>query len=346
MLSPGGGLSQYVLSLCEFLAREHDVYVLLTHNGSDIHWEQSQLRSISTNIKLITLGTECKFGKYLKTIKLIWSIRPNIIINNFNAVVQYILPFIPTKIKKVHILHSDDQRYYQIGAINAKMMNGWIAPTQAVADNFDRYTQGAYRDKVVVIPHGVASAVPSAKKEHSEVEILYAGVLYEHKGVKTLPAIVRRLEEEHIDFHFTVVGGGVLADWLAEQFQDEIASGVIEMTGVIPHEEVYQRMSQADIFLYPTHLDSFGLVIAEAMMNGAVPVVTHLPGITDNLIRDTIDGYLVDKDDIEGFSSSIVRLARDKRLLSKLSNATHQRAVTTLSMEQMQVNYTNYFRTL
>jgi glycosyltransferase involved in cell wall biosynthesis len=118
------------------------------------------------------------------------------------------------------------------------------------------------------------------------------------------------------------------------------------MTGVIPHEEVYQRMSQADIFLYPTHLDSFGLVIAEAMMNGAVPVVTHLPGITDNLIRDTIDGYLVDKDDIEGFSSSIVRLARDKRLLSQLSNATHQRAVTTLSMEQMQVNYTNYFRTL
>jgi glycosyltransferase involved in cell wall biosynthesis len=154
------------------------------------------------------------------------------------------------------------------------------------------------------------------------------------------------LKENNIEFHFTIVGDGDQRDWLAEQFKSEISSGIVEMTGVINHEEVYKRMADADVFLYPTRLDSFGLVIAEAMMNGAVPVVTNLPGITDNLIRDKFDGYLIEKNDINGFSSTIIKLATDKGLLAKMSDAAYQRATAALSIEQMETNYINYFCSL
>jgi glycosyltransferase involved in cell wall biosynthesis len=198
----------------------------------------------------------------------------------------------------------------------------------------------------MVISHGVESVNHPNKSVNETVEIIFIGVLYEHKGVKALPAIIRSLEERNIDFHFTIVGSGVLVDWLTEQFKSEISRGIVEMTGVISHDEVYRRMANADIFLYPTHLDSFGLVIAEAMMNGAVPVVTNLKGVTDNLISNNVDGYLIEKDDINGFASTIAQLANDRETLNKVSKLAHQHAVAALSIEQMQSNYNRYLSSL
>jgi glycosyltransferase involved in cell wall biosynthesis len=345
-LSKGSGLSQYVLSLCELLSKDDEVYVVLTHNGADTQYEVSELRKISPNIKLSALGTDSKIRKYIHAIKLIREVKPDVIINNYNAVIQYILPLIPSRIKVVHILHNDTSDFYRVGAINGNRMTGWIAPTQGIADHFNQYTHGKYADKVTVISHGVKSVNKPIKKGSKFIEIIYAGVLYEHKGVMILPEIIHRLEDLHIDFHFTIVGGGILRDWLAGQFRSDISKGIVEMTGVISHDEVYQKMADADIFLYPTHLDAFGLVIAEAMMNGAVPVVTRLAGVTDNLINDGVNGFLIEQDNIEGFVSIVAQLSTNRNKLTELSEATYQRAIKALSIEQMRLNYTNYLRSL
>jgi glycosyltransferase involved in cell wall biosynthesis len=345
-ITSGSGLSQYILSLCELLAKEHDVYVVTTHNGANTDYEATELKKISERIRLFSLGGEKKVRKYLHVIALIWKLRPNIIINNYNAVIQYCLPFISRRVKVVHILHNDTDDFYRVGAINGEKTTGWIAPTKAVADNFNTYTECKYADKVKVISHGVASTLQPVKSVGKPIEIIFTGVLYSHKGVLLLPAIIHSLQEKGIEFHFTIVGGGELKDWLSEEFKSEITAGSVDLTGVISHDEVYKKMASADIFLYPTHLDSFGLVIAEAMMNGAVPVVTNLPGVTDNLIRNHVDGYLIEKDDTEGFATIIAQLANNRDKLAAMSAATHRRAVSALSIEQMQLNYTNYFHTL
>lgn len=345
-LTPNGGISRYVFSLCSFLSKEKNVYVILTHNNADTHYEEEELRKITPDIKLIALGAKNKPYKYFSALKYIWKIKPDIIINNYNAVFQYLLPYIPSNIKVVHILHNDTADFYRIGSINANKTTGWIAPTIGIAENFNRYTNGRYTDRVTVISHGVESVSQPIKNSNGKAEIIFTGVLYEHKGVKTLPAIIHSLEARNIDFHFTIVGCGILEDWLKDQFKSEISRGVVEMTGTIKHDEVYKRMAKADIFLYPTHLDAFGLVIAESMMNGAIPVVTNLIGVTDNLINNNVNGFLIDQDDIEGFASTIAQLAYDRDTLHKISESAHQRAVTALSIEQMHSNYNSYLNAL
>jgi glycosyltransferase involved in cell wall biosynthesis len=345
-LSKGSGLSQYVLSLCELLSKDDEVYVFLTHNGADTQYEVSELRKISPNIKLLALGADSKIRKYIHAIKLIREVKPDVIINNYNAVIQYILPLIPSHIKVVHILHNDTSDFYRVGAINGNRMTGWIAPTQGIADHFNQYTHGKYADKVTVISHGVKSVNKPIKKGSKFIEIIYAGVLYEHKGVKILPEIIRILEEKQIDFRFTIIGEGDLKDWLVNQFEPEILKGTVNLAGVVSHDEVYHYLADADIFLYPTHLDAFGLVIAEAMMNGAVPVVTRLSGVTDNLIKNGVNGFLIEQDHIEGFASTIVQLANNRDRLAKLSDASYQRASSAFSLERMRSNYTTYLRSL
>lgn len=344
-LTPGSGLTRYVFSLCSQLADGDEVTVVTTHNSDNVSYEETELANISDKIKLFPLGKYATPRKYVNAIKLVWSVKPDIIINNYNGVYQFILPFIPKKTKVVHILHNDTNDFYRIAAINAEKVRGWIAPTNAIADHFNTYTTNKYKDRVTVIPHGVEEAERKVRNNDC-LEIVFAGVIYEHKGVKVLPQVIKRLLNRGINLHFTIIGKGILSDWLKEQFSEEIHAGIVDMTGVIAHKEVYKRMSKADIFLYPTHLDAFGLVIAEAMMNGAIPVVTHLPGITDNLIPNEQYGYLIPQDDIDKFVTTISTLCESEERMELISKNTNRRALEYFSHKSMKISYLNYFNKL
>lgn len=345
VLSPGSGLTRYVFSLCKILCKGNNILILETHGHSHNDYAKKELMDINPDIKLITTDTSGRIRKYIKNIIITRRFKPDVIISNYNALTQFILPFCRGNAKVVHILHNDTDDFYRVASINGRLVNGWIAPTKAIADNFNAYTNGKFADKVFVISHGVEANEPIARN-NNRLEIVYAGVLYEHKGVKILPEIIKRSLQKGIDLHFTIIGGGILEEWLNLQFKDEISAGIVTMTGVIPHDEVYMYMSKSDIFLYPTHLDAFGLVIAEAMMNGAVPIVTLLPDITDHLIPDEHYGYLIHQDDIENFVESISKLAASDDLRESISRNAHRRALELFSLQAMKEAYLDYLRNL
>lgn len=342
-LTAGSGLSRYVLNLCNLLAESNELMVVTTHDGCDTEFGEKELNNISPYIIFRSFGIKSKIKKYLSLIRLIQNYRPDVIINNYNGVVQYILPFINKNSRIIHILHNDTDDFYRIASINARLVDGWIAPTHAIASHFNNYSKHRYDPHVEVIPHGVEIS-GCKERNNKQLEIVYAGVLYEHKGVKLLPEIVEELEHRQIDFHLTIIGGGILEDWLRKELNVSINNGDVFMTGVIDHDEVYERMSKADIFLYPTLLDAFGLVIAEAMMCGAIPVVTHLPGITDNLIDNGIDGFLVEKNDTEQFVNIISDLANNSDIRPEIRKAAHSKAKKNFSLDVMRQNYLNYLK--
>ena len=113
----------------------------------------------------------------------------------------------------------------------------------------------------------------------------------------------------------------------------------MDFAGRIPGEEVYSQLQQTDIFVYPTHIDAFGLVIAEAMMNGAVPVVTCLKGITDTIVDDGVNGFLVGQDDVSCFVERISYLLEAKEQRMNMSHAARDKARTNFSKEVMKKNY-------
>lgn len=344
-LPQSGGIARYVFSLCQILSKDNEVWVLTTHNEADISFETKELNKISSNIKLISLGSKNKFTKYLSTLYWIRKIHPDFLINNYNAVIQYILPLVQKDIKVVHVLHNDTDDFYRVGSINAKRVFRWIAPTSGIAERFNVYTNNKYSNKTCVISHGVETGL-NIIKSAGRLELIFVGVLYEHKGVKLLPQIIKELNNNKINFHFTIVGTGYLEGWLKKEFKNEIKEGRVTMKGVLSHPEVYELMALSHIFLYPTHIDAFGLVIAEAMMNGAVPVVSHLSGVTDNLIDDNTNGFLIQWDNVQGFVDSICKIANDRYLLNTLSQKAVAKANARLSFDRMRNNYLNFFNQL
>ena len=344
-ITPGSGLSKYILSLATILNKLNYQVIVATTHDNNVGYEQKILTTCG-NVTFVSFGHLNKINKYLQVLQYIRQQKPNIIINNYNAVIQYLLPFISRKTKIIHIIHSTTKEFYRIATINAKYVDGWVVPTTAMKSDLCIYSQNKYKNKIHVIPHGVESPLQQSIAQSLTKELVFVGVLYDHKGVLILPDIIHQLILKKEKFHFTIIGNGKEKGFLETHLKDELTKGIVTMTGVITSEEVYQYLSKADIFVYPTHIDSFGLVIAEAMINGTAPIVTHLKGITDNLIDNGKNGYLLKQDDIQSFVEHITLLLHNEELLTSLKLAAKKKAESCFSFETMKRNYQEYLESL
>lgn len=344
-LTKGSGLSKYVYNLCEVLKDDgNEIHVVTTHAAQPDF--ERQLFRADRNITVHQLHRCSRYGKYARLAWLIRRLDADLIINNYNAPVQFVLPLCKRRAKVVHVIHNDTSDFYRVASINGKYVDGWITPTPGVKDRFDTYTHGKYTGRVTAISHGVElpSTYGVVSRRGERMEMVFVGVLYEHKGVMTLPSIVRILRDRKVDFHLTVIGKGILEEDLHRDMERDVEDGFVEFTGVISAKEVYRRMAGAHIFLYPTRLDSFGLVIAEAMMNGAVPVVTRLKGITDALVDDGVNGCLVeDPNDAVAFADCVDRLDKDRGLWDRMSREARAKAEGSFSLRSFMENYRHYF---
>ncbi len=75
--------------------------------------------------------------------------------------------------------------------------------------------------------------------------------------------------------------------------------------------------SAADLFLFPTRADAFGLVAQEAMACGTPIVAFNIGGVRD-LVRPSVTGYLAKADDAKDFCHGIMQLLEDCHLCADL----------------------------
>jgi N-acetyl-alpha-D-glucosaminyl L-malate synthase BshA len=76
----------------------------------------------------------------------------------------------------------------------------------------------------------------------------------------------------------------------------------------------------ADVLLLPSEYESFGLSALEAMACGVVPVVTRAGGLPE-VVRDGVDGVLVDEGDLPSLGGHVLALLRDVPRLERLGAA-------------------------
>ena len=275
---------------------------------------------------------------------LIWKMKPDVIMINYNGLMHFLLPFIP-KTRVISIIHNDLDDFYRISKINHTYVNAWVAPTPGIKEGFINYANlERAKSDTVVISHGISKS-KTLHQEHdtTELNLVFVGAILEHKGADLLPEIMEKIISviPYAKLQIIGVGTGKLEPILKNEFEEKKISKNIEFMGVISHEKVREIMSQSDILLFPTRVEAFGLVIAEAMMEGVVPVVTLLPGITDATVENEKTGYLVQKNDVDAFSQRVIELGSDLKLLRQMSLKSQEAANKYLSLSTMSLNYKN-----
>lgn len=337
-----GGLGSYLVTLAMGLKTcGWTVHLLVTNVRGDLF--DRMKRSVECHD---LSEQQLSRNKILKAAELVDSLSPDILLMNNCPLMHYALPLIKTRTKPIAVLHSDDKRFYKTAALFEKRIFRWIAPTQGVAERCMTYLSPALKERVRTIPHGInEKEFYRSTREDTKVRgnICFVGYIAENKGADLLPDIINRVSKEYPDARWTIVGYGPLEQTLKRRCEENGTLHKCIFTGAVEREKVAAILIESDILLLPTRIEGFGLSIVEAMMSGAVPVVSRIKGVTDDIVSDGITGMLIEPDDTEGFADAIVSLLKNSEKLILMSNAARETAVSMYSSETMIDAYETLF---
>lgn len=157
-----------------------------------------------------------------------------------------------------------------------------------------------------VHPHEIITHKRDFQRDYSAqpVRLLFVGALVLEKGVITLLDTANILCERRIPFTLRVVGAGQDRGFVTDKLRAIKPREKIIFHGSIPHEAVIGYYKDADIFLYPSREESFGLVVAEAMATG-LPVISSKAGAIPEVVEDGKTGILVEPEEPGRFADAV-----------------------------------------
>jgi glycosyltransferase involved in cell wall biosynthesis len=191
-------------------------------------------------------------------------------------------------------------------------------------DIIERY--GLPDERVVAIHNGVSErflTAPAAVIEpigDRPIRILAVGTLQPRKNLLRLLDAVRQVAASR-PAHLRVVGpDGHQARVIRDALGDAVEA---EIVGYVPDERLPDEYAAADMLVYPSIYEGFGLPVVEAMAVG-LPVVTSTGGSLPEIAGDA--ALLVDPLDVDGIARAILRLADDTGLRERSAAAGRERA--------------------
>lgn len=110
-------------------------------------------------------------------------------------------------------------------------------------------------------------------------------------------------------FEFIIVGEGSEEEWLRKNVPNAT------FTGVLRGERLAQAYANMDLFAFPSHTDTFGNVILEALASG-VPAVVTSEGGPKFLVESGITGHVASSD--EDFISFVNKIMTAPALHEKM----------------------------
>jgi len=178
--------------------------------------------------------------------------------------------------------------------------------------------------KCYLMPRGVDAELfhPAKRKRNPEDHAFvlgFVGRLSVEKNVALLAQVQQELERMgQTNFRFLIVGHGADESWLREHLPRA------EFTGVLRGEALAEAYANMDLFVFPSHTDTFGNVVLEALASG-VPAIVTPDGGPATIVRDGETGRIV-RD--EEFATAAAGVLDDAEKHSRMRTAARNYALT------------------
>ncbi len=177
--------------------------------------------------------------------------------------------------------------------------------------------------------------VPGQTRRGGKINVLFSGNLTHRKGAHLLGSIAEKIDKNIVIQYTTGLRTKASLPGLAN----------LENLGAIPHEQMPTVYQQADILLFPTVREGFGLAAAEAMSCGLPVVATNCSSLPE-LITDGKGGYLCDLEDAEAFARYINTLACSSQKRKEMGQFNRQKVINDFSLAKMVNSYRTLFESV
>jgi glycosyltransferase involved in cell wall biosynthesis len=216
--------------------------------------------------------------------------------------------------------------YYRRAMV--RMASAFVAASRGAAEYFQFL--GAPEERIRVVPLTVdLSSIRDYVVDESQMRqmreriggggriVVFPTRLVEGKQVIDACEAVHGAASRAGETRLVIAGDGPLRRDV-EAWSARHKSNRIILLGMIPWDEMMALYRLADIVLFPTKREKFGMVVIEALACGVPVIAYNRGGAARELIRDGINGYLVNEGDVAGLSQRIERVMADSALLAAL----------------------------
>ena len=231
-------------------------------------------------------------------------------------------------------IHDDTQRYIN----DTEWLLTYEATEVIVNSNYMKnHVQGLFGlpfDKINVIPNGInLTNFNGVDRDYdfrrqyamdNEKIILYVGRLVYEKGVQHLISAMPKILENYHDAKLIIAGKGGMLDELKGQAEAMGLSNKVYFTGYLNSKQVQKMYKCADVAVFPSTYEPFGIVALEAMLAGVPTVVSDIGGLNE-IVDHGIIGMKSYAGNSNSIADSVISLLYDKQLAANISKKAKQK---------------------
>jgi glycosyltransferase involved in cell wall biosynthesis len=147
---------------------------------------------------------------------------------------------------------------------------------------------------------------------------VFAGRVTREKGVFQLLQAYTQLEPElRSQVGLVLVGEETAKNELMKDTA-KIDPGTVIFPGFAQRDQLAAFYALAEVLVFPTLSDTWGLVVNEAMACGLPIIASDVAGCVADLVHDGENGYVVPSGNVEKLAEAMAAFARDPQLASRM----------------------------
>lgn len=201
-------------------------------------------------------------------------------------------------------------------------------------------TWGIQEEKIEVIYSALFPLPVSTSRETLREQLQYDGLvlmtaarLTPWKGIDAMIRLVGELRAEQVPASLIVAGDGEARDSLEKLAHGLGLSEQVRFVGKLSKDALGAAIKASDVFVYNTSYEGLPHQLLEVMDLGTPVVTTKIAG-NQEVIKDGVEGILVEVNDIEAFKASVLRIHTSEALRDRLVKSARAR---TKEFEQTKV---------
>lgn len=216
-----------------------------------------------------------------------------------------------------------------------KLCTKVIVPSKYSKEELSR-VYGINEKKIEVAYPGVDTSVFKDFGLEREKRIITIGRLEPQKGLDTLLYAFKEILKDNPGVSLDIVGREGSKNYETYLKNICIKEGLtsnVKFYGFLQQKEIVELLNKASIFAMPSRIESFGLVLVEAMACG-LPVVSTDVGAIPEIIPNKKTGVLIEPENIEELAEQILILLNDNKKRADLAKEGIRRVKENFTWEK------------
>lgn len=193
--------------------------------------------------------------------------------------------------------------------------------------NFDDTKIQAFKDKFDLEGHFVFGSVGRLEKNKGMLDVI--------KAAKQLTSLTDQ------KFKVLITGEGAEKESLLSYINENNLQDIVTLTGWVDEGDIPNLFKCFDVYVHASHFETFGFVIAEAMMYGLPVIATKTSGAAKDAITSIEDGILFDYQDIDACAKGMHELMSSDKINNQ---AIQTKGETMFEFNVMWNNHINLYK--